>query len=222
MTKFTRKRATKKPKRYARTKRGAPSKWTNLRSFNNGITDRMTTKLKYFENFRLDSAGSGLLTTRVYRGNSCFDPDFSLGGHAPYFYDQLSILYGQYTVTSSRIIVKAVAIGATTGAVIVIVPTRQTFAGATLISNIELPRSKYRLIENGGPSARIEHVIASNQMIPRWNSNQLALVTANPDEQWFWHILGGSAVTGADSVIDVTVELEYTVSFSEKLNQIQS
>lgn len=45
-------------------------------------------------------------TVQTIRLNSCFDPNFAIGGIQPMGFDQWSAMYKRYTVVSARIIVK--------------------------------------------------------------------------------------------------------------------
>lgn len=65
-----------------------------------------TTRLKYCQTFLLQTQASPLATfgtEQSIRLNSLFDPDFSLGGHQPYGYDQLTPFYGRYVVTRALV-----------------------------------------------------------------------------------------------------------------------
>lgn len=213
-----------KPRRYKRknkAKSRAPTMWTNLNSFNNGITDKLTTKLRYVETFRLDTTGGGLAVARTYVGNSLFQPSLTEAGQ-PYFYDQLKVFYKNYTVYSSKIVVKAVAITTQSGIILNVIPTAAEAFASPIAGSIQRPRSKYRLMDNGSSSSRIEHHATSRQMIPRWNANQLAETTEDPETPWYWHVIIDNAVAGVDAVADLTVEVEYLCVFSEKLNQVNS
>ncbi len=60
----------------------------------------MNVKLHYCEIITLSGGAAGVLgNEQVYRLNSCYDPNFSLGGHQVYGWDQLTPLYSRYRVS---------------------------------------------------------------------------------------------------------------------------
>ena len=218
-------RKKKAGKRFAKPRNNKKvSRWTNLNVFNPGISDKMTVVLRYCETFRLDTMGLGIAASRNYRGNSVFDPRADPFGHQPMFFDQLSILYFHYNVSASRIVVKCVPVSdADDGAILIVTPTRVATASASGEGAMERPRSKYRLMQKAsGGSVRIENNATSYQMLPRMLQDQLAQMTANPLEQWYWHVIIDNPTSGNEVRCDITVEINYTCHFSEKRNQSQS
>ncbi len=57
--------------------------------------------LRYRDLFVLSSTGG--YAYNYFSGNSAYDPDQSVPGHQPYYYDRYSALYKQYVVLDSRI-----------------------------------------------------------------------------------------------------------------------
>lgn len=67
-----------------------------------GITPTLKTRLIYSENYNISTDGVGIYWHN-FRLNGLYDPDASLGGHQPYFYDQLTALYNKWTVTGCKV-----------------------------------------------------------------------------------------------------------------------
>lgn len=213
---------TKKPKAYRKKgKRGYRKKKTaSALAVTTAIPDKKTIVFRYCEHIRLDTAGSGLPASYVFRGNSCFAPNFSASlpflTHQPMFWDQVGGgLYQHYRVYKSKIVVKAVSYSNTRAAILTVHADRQSLTSQNILASLERPRSKYRLIESGGGSVRIENMAWTTQMLPNVPSDLTAQFNQNPADQWFWH-LSTIGVADTDAVLDVTVELYYFTQMSER------
>lgn len=94
------KRIKNKPRRaVAKTTRSYPNKIN--RSI--GFPSCYHAKLRYAET--ISFAGVPPLTQQC-RMNSLFDPNFTTTGHQPMYFDQMSIIYGNYVVSGARITVQ--------------------------------------------------------------------------------------------------------------------
>lgn len=71
-----------------------------------GFPKSKLTKLRYVDQILLNPSTAGSIATNYFRANSAYDPDFTLGGHQPLFYDQFAVAYDHYTVLGSKITVK--------------------------------------------------------------------------------------------------------------------
>jgi len=85
------------------TKKSRDSKAIVYRSPKNAIDQPVRVTLVYTDTVLLSSSASVPFTTYTFRANSCFDPDWSGGGHQPYRWDQLTALYQRYEVVKSKI-----------------------------------------------------------------------------------------------------------------------
>lgn len=65
-----------------------------------GIPDVLATKLVYTGLYINNDAGDTYL---IMRADSLYDPQYSLGGGQPSYFDQLALLYNHYVVDASRI-----------------------------------------------------------------------------------------------------------------------
>ena len=66
------------------------------------VSDRLTTNLVYTDSIILDPSAGTPCPNKTYTLNGCFDPDFSLGGTQPTYWDQLSLIYSRYKVKGSK------------------------------------------------------------------------------------------------------------------------
>jgi len=65
-----------------------------------GFPDELRCVLKYSTTY--NTSGSVTPSPYVFRLNSLFDPDLTGTGHQPFFFDQLTAVYGQYCVTAGK------------------------------------------------------------------------------------------------------------------------
>ncbi len=66
-----------------------------------GFPDELRTVLKYNEIITFQTVIEP--SAQVYQINSLFDPNVSLGGHQPSYFDKLAAVYGKYLVTSAKV-----------------------------------------------------------------------------------------------------------------------
>lgn len=66
----------------------------------------MTFRHKYRQTIT-HTALAGTVTNYKFNANGMFDPDNTGAGHQPYYFDQLSGIYDHYTVTWSKITIRA-------------------------------------------------------------------------------------------------------------------
>lgn len=67
---------------------------------------RKFVKMKYVVHEELTAPGVGAITTKEYRANGMYDPEFGLGGHQPYGFDQLMAQYNHFTVLKSVFVIE--------------------------------------------------------------------------------------------------------------------
>lgn len=68
----------------------------------------LTMKHKYLVPYRdVVMVASAVPTYAVYRANGMFDPDYTLTGHQPLYFDQLKQIYNHFTVLRSSIRITA-------------------------------------------------------------------------------------------------------------------
>lgn len=66
-----------------------------------GFPKQMKMRHRYFETFDVISTTGGM-GTHLISCNGMYDPNYTGGGHQPFYFDQVSALYNHYTVLWSR------------------------------------------------------------------------------------------------------------------------
>jgi len=70
-----------------------------------GFPSQARATLRYVDNLDFTPSGSAM-TKYSYAANDLFDPQIATGGHQPMGFDQWSVWYNHYVVTSAKITVK--------------------------------------------------------------------------------------------------------------------
>lgn len=88
---------SRRRKRRARKRRTQP----RIQKALGGFPASQIVKLTYAQEVTLDST-AGFFAENTFRLNSIFDPDFTGGGHQPMNRDIWGVIYGHYTVLSTK------------------------------------------------------------------------------------------------------------------------
>jgi len=83
-----------------------PSPSLTLTAFPSYFADQPPVKyakLKYTTIETIANIGAGAITVRQFRANDLYDPDYAVGGHQPYGFDQLIAQYHHFTVIHSAL-----------------------------------------------------------------------------------------------------------------------
>lgn len=190
--------------------------------------DVMQVQLRYSRNGSLSGASP---QSRVFRGNSCFDPDFTGVGSQPLGFDQWSAFYRRYRVLGSRIIVTSATISSE--------PTRIAVAPLNTSGTITQPttlqesnyikQSKATGLDTGTSSTMVSNYISTAAIrgapsdIVQYETDLSALISTNPSQQWYWHVMNYN-VNGSVSPIDtnINVDIIYYVEFFDRETLSQS
>lgn len=105
-------------------------------------------KLCYADYASLDP-GVSSTAVQVYRGNSCYDPDYTSTGHQPMGFDQLMGLFYKYIITgfSYEVIFSTTNTTATNTTLVCVVPTVVSTTSTDINRYIEMPGSKHAMLE---------------------------------------------------------------------------
>lgn len=105
-----------------------------------GMPFKQLIRLKYSETYSLNP-GAGVLTGTVMSANGLYDPNLSLGGHQPRYWDQIMALYTNAITVASRIKVRFISTSNSndTGAVL----------GVSLVPTSTLKTDYYDYLEPG-------------------------------------------------------------------------
>lgn len=195
----------------------------------NGFPDRIRVKMAYYASFNA-SQSSGVAVLQQYRGNSVFDPDYTLTGHQPTSFDQWKAFYGRYRVHGSAIRIISVLPGNsamsgtnTVGQICIVAPSIDTGTLAeTDIAEMAYSKSKastyytpIRELRSYMSSAKILGV--SKRSIEDEDDNT-APTNAAPLNSWFWNVL--VVQPGLTTTVDysVTVKLTYYTEMYSRIN----
>jgi len=188
-----------------------------------GFPAKMTVTLPYIITGRVNP-GAVSYSDQVIRLNSCFDPDQSAVGHQPRGFDQWSLVYNQYRV--SRVDVNVlVRQRASHGINVRAIPNNQsaslgsdphlgefmahTYLGQTAANTPPLQRKLTFY-----PHKVIGKSFASYVGDP----NTAALVTANPTEECYLHLVVQQVDQATACDFEYEIQSLYRVTFFDRAN----
>lgn len=98
-------------RKQTKTKRKPRSRYSNkVTLYKNikvgGVPKSKIVKMRYVDNISINPSTS--IASEIYRANSCFDPQYSLGGHQPMGFDQSFTDYKYGRVLGSKITVQCI------------------------------------------------------------------------------------------------------------------
>jgi hypothetical protein len=195
------------------------------------------TRLKYCQTFTLTTQGSPLTTfgtEQSLRLNSLYDPDFSLGGHQPYGYDQLSLFYNRYVVT--RALVEVIISdpsedGLVLGMMVKGAGAAQTVANSTIDEVTERQGCVTKWINDSG-SQLVSYTmdlpihqivgIPSNNMLLAERYTLGATVAADPAVQAYLSIAAANAKGNTSATLKCQVRISFDCQFYDRRTFAQS
>lgn len=198
----------------------------NIRKMPILMPDRLRVPLKYTERL-VATATTGAIVTNVWRGNSCFDLDFTGTGVQPVGFDQWSAFYGSYIVYASKMIVTAMPVsGSITNTTfeMILYPSLATTAITDMDTAMSQRYSKHYFgnlyighmsIVNFMTTSKIEGELPT---VPFTEDNYQAATTQNPTNQWYWQWAIQPTDRATTSVYDVFFNITSFVEFNNALN----
>lgn len=190
--------------------------------------DVMSVQLHYSRNGSLTGASP---QSRVFRGNSCFDPDFTGVGSQPLGFDQWSQFYRRYRVIASKIVVSSVT-KSTEGTRIAVAPLNTNTVitlPTTLQESNYCKQSRTTGLSTGSSTSSVTNYISTAAIrggpfdIVQYEADLSALISTNPTQQWYWHVMNYN-VDGSITNIDtnINVDICYYVEFYDRETLSQS
>ncbi len=170
------------------------------------------------------SVTSGVPTNKTFRANGMFDPDFSLGGHQPYGFDQLMARYNHYTVVGAKISIRFHGGGMRQSLVGCLLSGSSVPGTATTPHQLEGSRFRYKYVPTGGTQSGF---VRANFSAKRFFSRKSVVgesdlkgsATADPTEQAYFIVrLMDPEQLPSPGNIDAhnfTVMITYIAMFSE-------
>lgn len=210
--KYQRKGKPTTVKRKTRTKRRKPAP-----PLSGPLMSAFPRKLKFkhrYQEIVTISSTTGVIGSYKFKCNGMYDPNTTETGHQPYYFDQLSSLYGKFTVIGSRIRVVATPSTALSGPVQVSI---QKDDNGTVPSYITTAaefsgRNNVKLLAvlNSDPA-----VLTSNWSLKKTfpganitGSNFYGISTQDPNEQTSW-VISVQSLDGSTEAITCMVSIEY-------------
>lgn len=193
-----------------------------------GFSDTVFAKLAYVD--RIKVPGGAVSSNYSFVGNSCYDPDPSIGGHQPMYFDQYSAVYGRYRVLGSSIKVDCINISNNAALYWVLEPNTVQASSTTSISQI------YEQSRSGAPrivpvASRISSrykKYASTRKVCGLTSAQMgddsfaASTGTNPSNLWYWNLYFESIDGLAEIDAEIVVKIVYYVQFYDRVEAAQS
>lgn len=167
--------------------------------------------------------------SRLYRGNSLYDPDYTGVGVQPYGYDNMcnaNAPFGRYLVYGSKITVyphvytagQSPQYGTGNYALkMVVVPTRIVAPAYTSFDDItKMPYARARNIESANDVNRgniLKQYVSTRRIMPEVGSLQddalTALYNTNPTKEWYWLVIADSSTFSNDITVYAEVKIKY-------------
>jgi hypothetical protein len=185
------------------------------------------------------TAAAGAVQDQVFSGNGCFDPDITAGGQQPTNYDDWSALYGRYRVYGSRITIHPLSSGSVTSGTGVFrfcVAARHTTTAVTTPSGFDSAVTQpfadlfsVGAASGGGTFAPLApytayystpQVLGYEESAVKDDDTLQALTSANPNHQWYWHILVRCADDSSTGVGTFYCTVEYDIEFFDRLDTL--
>lgn len=131
---------------------------------------------RYYETFDMNSI-AGSTATYSFRCNNIADPNWTGGGHQPYYYDQMTGVYNHYTVIGSKITLNiAHAASSNTNSTVCVYVNDDSSVGPTLNSLVETQKAKYLIM----PTAQMDPRRLTNTWSMKKQFGSSAGATINP------------------------------------------
>lgn len=209
------------------------------KTLSSGFPTRYLTKLKYVESVIIDPPTAGQLGYYVFRANSIYDPNVTGTGHQPSGRDIFAGVYKNYMVVGSKITARFLS-SETTNQVIAIhgikVSADSSLTNPYASDLIENGNVRYKMMNYKAPT---QGYTPLNTTIAKWSGRKWfgwkdwrdntaqysSPMSTNPAEQVYYIVFVGDA-NYAESLnlmpCALTVTIEYIVSFSEQIEQIEN
>lgn len=219
---YKRKRTTFTKRLRSRRRTNAPRRGrrrlTHTATINRALTpyaQRYITKLKYCESY---TATATILHTQRWRLNSLFDPNYSLGGHQPYGFDQLATVYNRYRVVACSWTIHVAS--STNYVTVCAIPNNDLPSPLNMSAAKELPRAKWSTGGGGTNIIRITGKTYIPSLVGRTKAQYMAddryqaLTSADPQEAAILQIMIADCNdTTSLSGVQVSVTLNYLAEF---------
>lgn len=202
------------------------NRWTNFSSNTvsntTGIPDRIKVNLCYSDIIQVNP---GLFRdTRIFRGNSLYDPDYTGTGHQPLYFDQYMAMYSKYRVLGSRCKVTYINNQGSSSTVLALVPSTEPVILTTYHGIREIPRAKatapipvaarYPFSLTSSSTTRVMCGLSSAE---QWDEDWSGTSTTNPTQLWYWLVYIQTADGLQNAIGQLQVDIIYDCVFYDKV-----
>lgn len=185
-----------------------------------GFPNSIITTLRYCENLTLTST-TGATTSKVFRANGTFDPNYTDTGHQPMFRDQWAAIYDYYTVLGSKI--KVTFKGTSDYSTVVCLQGSGTNSLSSGVNTfLEQNNGVHTIVGNKNCETKqlfMTYSPVENQgQDVKNDGSSMTLVGADPtngEATYYFGILAATSDAASTSTMDIIVEIEYTVKYTE-------
>lgn len=192
-----------------------------------GFPQSIITTMRYCDLITISNSAA-TVDKYIYRANSIFDPNYTGGGHQPLWRDNYASIYNQYVVLGSKVTVKFQAETTDESWVVGILGDDDTSSPTNILTLMELNNSIWDVhgTSHAGHTTLFltyepERDLGTNAK----DDGYFATTNIGGDApvQWYFIIyayLMNASDTG--KILNYTVEIEYTVKFSNLKTQAQN
>lgn len=157
----------------------------------------------------------------IFRGNSCYDPDYTGTGSQPYGWDELTLIYNRYKVVASQIEIIQTGEIADGEYMLTIVPYKTNNLNPDDIEDVkQYPLAKQFRINNMQTiQPKFKHYCTNKQMrrlyFGDWTESTLWSGTGtSPIDQWYWNVYVHTAdKSTSNEPFPFRVKLSYYIIF---------
>lgn len=166
---------------------------------------------------------TGALTTAggfydwVFRGNSVYDPDATIGGTTASGFDAMSRIYTWYKIYSSTIQVTVVNNDSDDPIHISLIPN--AISASYVVGDVnDIPAQPYcrdMIVTNQVGEGKLIHYAKTRALFSVRNIDDVAFdgtTTGNPTNQWYWHMVVSNRSTNA-LACEINIKISYKVTW---------
>lgn len=163
-----------------------------------------------------------------YRLNGLYDPLYDVGGHQPYYFDQMAALYYRYTVYAAKVIVKCATSNAIAPCTVSMKAQVDAVAPTTISVALERPLEKHVMI-NGGARPAVMSMYLDMSRLAGVTKNAIlsddkysADSTGDPAQQYYMIISHQATDQTSSAVVDLEVSVIFYTRWNNRIRQSQS
>lgn len=199
------------------------TRWNMLKG--TGVPAKLTTTLVMTHLASVTTMGGTVYET-VYLGNGLYNPLLAESARQPHAYDEITAMYHKYYVSGCRVVVKAsmnspVSASGAQSVIMDVHPSRNPGNNSDILTAIERPNAKYRLLTPNTNSYRLVNYASTRRILGKWKESLQADFNEDPGTLWYWHLVFLPPGSGSYT-IDYTIEFYYRVTFYERRSLLRS